>query len=90
MESPVDTICSTTHRKLSASDGAVSIDIGRLDCAPTSPRKSIRCDFGDAHFLLCTTWISNTIAATVKSLTPRRLDEPTGPFELVSNATDSA
>lgn len=71
------------RRYASSVDGTVSIDLDRLENTATSPRKSMRRDSSDAHTFSCTAWLISTISNTLKSLIPRRLDEPTGPFELV-------
>lgn len=72
------------RRHASSGEGNVSIDLDRLESPSTSPRKSTRSGSGEFHTISCTAWLISTLTRALKSLIPRRLDEPTGPFELVT------
>jgi hypothetical protein len=83
MDCPAELFFNTALWKTIAPNDSVSIDMGRVPIAPASPRKSIRSDSSETQYLSCTRWVLSNIAAALKSIVPRRLDEPTGPFELV-------
>lgn len=84
MEIPVEMMHIPLRRFASSGEGNVSIDLDRLGSPLPSPKKSMRSDSTDFHTLSCTAWLVSTLTRTLKSLVPRRLDEPTGPFELVT------
>lgn len=99
MESPTELYCldSMDKQRQSKCDVAAGvrssqfsvIDMDLGDDAPTrdSYCKTSPCGTVDPSTFSCATWVFQTIFGVMKSLVPRRLDEPTGPFELVRYMT---
>lgn len=71
---PIDSVC------ISMIGGQAK---AHLDNSPSSPAWK-----SDSSISACAAWLIRAVVAGLKTLIPRRLDEPTGPFELVSWAAD--
>jgi hypothetical protein len=97
MELPVETYCHESCRATgtqryprssslgrdAAATSAVTIEMDRLGMSSERERKTSPCQTCDTAVSSCVSWAFRGIASAMRSIVPRRLDEPTGPFELV-------
>eukprot|EP00173_Palmaria_palmata_P004852 Plantae.Rhodophyta-Palmaria_palmata.ctg7496.p1 GENE.Plantae.Rhodophyta-Palmaria_palmata.ctg7496~~Plantae.Rhodophyta-Palmaria_palmata.ctg7496.p1 ORF type:complete len:179 (+),score=2.74 Plantae.Rhodophyta-Palmaria_palmata.ctg7496:110-646(+) len=68
----------------------VNIELCNVSPARRPSCKTSPCETVDPSTFSCTSWLLQTLLGVMKSLVPRRVDEPTGPFELIFDILLSA